>query len=255
MQEQEVVSIRTRKPYKTRSDKGSFEQTERDTFGLRYVAEMQAVRYEHLCDLFGWWKYQRAQQIGDASAVYQPETVAAVRSIINRWKRAGLIVTLQPFRGEPVWVSVTRKGMEQLGFSYVVGFPRSYEALREQAHLYQTSRVRLRFMQSQTYGGYRWIPEQAILIGRGEARRRHSYEHRPDALLVDESGGEMTVIAAVEVELTRKSYDRLSAIMHELLQQYPYVLYVVVPELVPVLLEGRAYFEEEAQRRIEILTL
>src|SRR5260370_4958530 len=49
---------RKRRPYRPRRDRGRFRLTPRDEWGMRYIADMWALRFDQLLDMFALWHYQ-----------------------------------------------------------------------------------------------------------------------------------------------------------------------------------------------------
>src|SRR5260370_26929721 len=51
-------TLRKRRPYRPRRDRGRFRLTPRDEWGMRYIADMWALRFDQLLDMFALWHYQ-----------------------------------------------------------------------------------------------------------------------------------------------------------------------------------------------------
>src|SRR5260370_36995402 len=90
---------RKRRAYRPRRDKGRFKLTPRDEWGMRYVADMRALRFDQLMDMFALWHYQQdlllyEQQLADSQQypqgpypqlpLLQPQATSNVHRIINR---------------------------------------------------------------------------------------------------------------------------------------------------------------------------
>src|SRR6266851_1163666 len=55
-------TLRKRRPYRPRRDRGRFRLTPRDEWGMRYIADMWALRFDQLLDMFALWHYQEEVQ-------------------------------------------------------------------------------------------------------------------------------------------------------------------------------------------------
>src|SRR5215469_14886570 len=51
-------ALRKRRPYRPRRDRGPFRLTPREQWGMRYIADMWAARFEQLPDMVALWQYQ-----------------------------------------------------------------------------------------------------------------------------------------------------------------------------------------------------
>jgi hypothetical protein len=247
----------------TRPDKGRIILTARDWSGLRFAAEMYAVRLDHLGQLFapGLEPAQQEAHTGPAYPVgekrqrlpwprdYQ-KRLNNVYDIARRWVKLGFARLEKPFLNAPMWCWVTKRGLEELGLAYDAGFP----ALADLAHIHQVNHVRLTMARASQTGNqipaHKWISERALAVAAGPAPTRH----RPDGALQLRDGGR----EAVEVELTRKSYQRLHDILSELTAPgsgYSRVWYVVSDSAAPALVEAHAQLDEERQHRVVIYRL
>src|SRR5438876_4609011 len=52
-------ALRKRRPYRPRRDKDRFRLTPRDEWGMRYIADMWALRFDQLLEMFALWHYQQ----------------------------------------------------------------------------------------------------------------------------------------------------------------------------------------------------
>src|SRR5436305_3243246 len=115
---------RKRRPYRVRRDKGRFRLTPRDEWGMRYVADMWALRFDQLQEMFALWHYledmkryeqqlaayqQHSQGPRPEPLMLQAQSKSKVLSIINRWIKHGYAVTDQPHDADPVWLTLTAK--------------------------------------------------------------------------------------------------------------------------------------------------
>ncbi len=265
----------TTQPQKTttRADKGRIILTARDWSGLRFAAEMYAARLDHLGQLFAPG-LEPAQPEPRPSPAYpagqkrrrlpwprDPEKrLANVYDIVRRWQTLGFARLEKPFLNAPMWVWVTRHGLEELGLAYDAGFPQRADL----AHIHQINHVRLTLARAaqirasepaNQVPAHIWISERALAAAQGGQLAGTSVGHRPDGVLQLRNGS----LEAVEVELTRKSYERLQDILSELTAPksgYARVRYFVSENAAPVLVEARAQLEdEERQDRILIYRL
>ncbi len=244
-------TVRRTPHQKTRSDAGRILLQPRDLWALRWIAEQKALRYDQIADLFGLWQgWQEADAAKPlpATSSATPYTFNAVRRVASRWCKLGYARTEKPFALEPPWVWVTQKGVRELGLPYETRFP----MLDDLAHIAAINTVRFRLARSKTYAAFTWRSERAIFASREEGTRDVAYGHTPDGELYAQGEAEPQV--AVEVELTRKSYARLDAILRELTATYPQVLYVVTEQTRNVLLEACACLEPAQQQQITLLT-
>ncbi len=232
---------------------------------MRYVAEMYALRFDQLLDMFALWHYQEdvkryEQQLADyqrhpqgsppVPPTLQPQAKSKVLSIIHRWVEHGYAITDQPHDGDPVWLTLTAKAMRELSLPYEAGFPPK-EDLKESGHIFACTQVRFKLMRTKTYGKYVWWSERAIKANWEEGRSGLAYDQLPDAELYLDGVAQI----CVEAEITRKSDARYDSILANLVDRYPQVLYCVREPLYPVLEAARTRLPAERQQQVEILTL
>ena len=255
-------ALRKRQPYRPRRDRGRFRLTPRDEWGMRYIADMWALRFDQLLDMIALWGYQedmkRYEQRFTARPkgpppelpTLQPQTKSKVLSIMHRWIEHGYAVTDQPYDRDPVWVTLTAKALHELQLPYEAGFP-SRSDLKESSHIYACNQVRCKLMKTKTYGKYVWWSERAIKASWEEGAPGVAYDQLPDAVLYLDGVARL----CVEVELTRKADDRYDQALARLTALYPQVLYCVRGErLYRVLMDARARLGQ-AQQQVQITLL
>ncbi len=258
-------TLRKRRPYRPRRDRGRFRLTPRDEWGMRYIADMWALRIDQLLDLFAYWHYQEdLKRYEQQLAAYrlrlqgpvpdpptlQPQSKSKVLSIIHRWTEHDYALADQPHETDPIWVTLTANAMHELQLPYEAGFP-SRSALKESGHIYACNQVRSKLMKTKTYGKYVWWSERAIKASWEEGALGVAYDQLPDAVLYLDGVARL----AVEVELTRKADDRYDQTLARLTALYPQVLYCVRGErLYRVLMDARARLGQ-AQQQVDIILL
>jgi hypothetical protein len=258
-------TLRKRRPYSPRRDRARFRLTPREEWGMRYIADMWALRFDQLLDMFALWHYQEEMKRYEQQlAVYQlrpqgprPElptlqsqSKSKVLSIINRWIKHAYAVTDQPHDADPVWLTLTAKAMRELKLPYEVGFPPK-EDLKESGHFFACNQVRFKLMKTKTYGKYVWWSERAIKANWEEGAPGVAYDQLPDAVLYLDGVAQL----CVEVELTRKADDRYDQTLARLTALYPQVLYCVRGErLYRVLMDARERLGQ-AQQQVHIILL
>ena len=259
-------TVRKRRPYRPRRDRGRFKLTPRDEWGMRYVASQRALRFDQLLDMFALWHYQedlahyekqlaiyQQQQVGDPPVppVLQPQAKSKVQSILQRWIEHGYAITDQPHDPDPVWLTLTAKAMRELKLPYEAGFPPK-EDLKEDGHLFACNEARFKLMKTKTYGKYVWWSERAIKANWQEGVAGLDYDQLPDAELYLNGVAQI----CVEVELTRKSDDRYDQILADLTRLYPQVLYCVRGEgLYRVLMSACKRLGDERTSQVSVFLL
>lgn len=199
------VPKRTRAP---RSDRGQLRLTERDVSVLLWIGEMYAVRIDQLQRLLGRLSRHETQR----DALVASKTAERV---VARWQKGGLVERDKFLYGEPAWVWLSRKGLQQFELDYRYR-PPSVAGLQ---HRYWTNQVRL-FVE-------RRRPE-VVWIGERRLRAQHpdygvetnQGQHCPDAEIVLEEAR-----IALEVELTQKRASDLLDILYALGGGYGTVWY------------------------------
>jgi len=169
---------------------------------LGFVAEMSSVQLDQLAVLLT----DRGEPAKNAAG--------RARQMAARWRAAGYAETGELSLGEP-WVWATRKGLDACGLRTKLVRPKE-SSLR---HTHAVTDVRLAVERTGAYraGSASWRAERLILSGLSFPARS---EHIPDGEVhwpaVDGSpwAGQTW---AVEVEISRKSVERVAAIMAEVL--------------------------------------
>jgi hypothetical protein len=135
-----------------------------------------------------------------------------VQRTVARLRAAELVRVERMIVGEPAWVTPTSAGMAACGAGFGVWHPR----IGLLAHVAAVNDVRLHIQGRAPET--EWIPERLL------ARERRAGEHLPDGVAITEGRR-----VAIEVELTAKSRDRVTAILDELAGRYDAVLYFCTP--------------------------
>ena len=171
------------------------------------------------------------QFIGEQCAVAQPQLARiagvgeeAVRKFRRNWERAGWTRACVVASGRPPIVWLTGRGHRVASVWF-----RPWRPTRPHHVNHIVAAAEVRLYVSARRPTARWICERELLrrdLAAGLGRERH----RPDALVQTEGG-----TAAVEVELTLKSRERLERIALELHSRYDAVWYFAPRELIPQL--------------------
>jgi hypothetical protein len=198
---------------KERSDKGSIKITERDLSVLRFVGEQYAVRCDQVARLL---KRPAAGTLSDS----------ATRAVIARWEKVGLAEARQVIAGEPKFVWLTRRGLDEVGLSFKPWIPTAASL----AHIFWTNQVRMHT--EARHPAASWRSERELRKGRSMQSISDQHSHEVDAEIHLPEG-----VVAVEVELTSKSVDRRRAIMVEVAQRYATVWYFASPNVAALLEE------------------
>jgi hypothetical protein len=199
----EVTTMTTRsatRGYLPAGDDGVL--TEQDAEILGFIVEMYGVQVDQLAALLA----DRGEPADSAAD--------RARAVVARWRAVGYAETAQLTLGEP-WIWASRKGLDACGLRPKVVKP----ATRGLRHTHAVTHVRLAVERTSVYrdGGATWRAERSILAGLGYPAR---FEHIPDgevhwpAACRSPWAGE---IWAVEIEITRKSVDRVARAMQETL--------------------------------------
>jgi hypothetical protein len=131
-----------------------------------------------------------------------------VQRSVARLRVAGLVRTQRMIVGEAAWVTPTGAGLSACGAGFGVWRPR----IGLLSHVAAVNDVRLHIQGRAP--GTEWIPERVL------ARERRAGEHLPDGVAITEGRR-----VAIEVELTVKSRERVTAILDELAGRFDAVLY------------------------------
>lgn len=230
--------------------------TERDMRGLRFVVEQKAVSYLHLAQHFAP-NFEPALDSpptqddggrtkargGDRRHAPWPRDrkarIHAVSQLVDKWWKSGWVCKERPYLERPQWLWVTEAGLRRLGLEYSDAHFFEEEELN---HLYQVTAIRLRLARrpegaQSTWFAHTWISERAIKASYPQNRPGTVLPHLPDgaleldqdALVKMERGVELPLRRgdriAIEVELSRKHFQRLEEILPDLLRHYRGVWY------------------------------
>src|SRR5712692_10138189 len=230
--------------------------TERSLRGLRFVAEQKAVSYLHLAQYFApnfepaldapLAKHEREwakERGGNRRHVPWPrdrrERIHAVSQLVDKWWKSGWVYKERPYLERPQWLWVTEAGLRRLGLEYSDAHFFEEEELN---HLYQVTAIRLRLARrpespQAAWVAHTWISERAIKASYPQNRPGIVLPHLPDGVLeLDEDapvkmerGVELPLRRgdriAIEVELSRKHFQRIEEILPDLLRNYRGVWY------------------------------
>jgi hypothetical protein len=100
-------------PRKPRAEKGLAQLTQRDLDILRLIGEQTAYRFDQMQGLLARHPQTQAK---DPAFLSQGQTSALIR----RWKLLGLAGSDNLRPHEPVWISLTQKGLALVGISYQI---------------------------------------------------------------------------------------------------------------------------------------
>jgi hypothetical protein len=169
---------------------------------LGFVAEMSGVQLDQLATLLT----DQGKPAEDAAGL--------ARQMVARWRAAGYAETGELSLGEP-WVWATRKGLAAFGLRARLVRPKE-ASLR---HTHAVTDVRLALERTSAYraDGGSWRAERQILTRLPFPARS---EHIPDGEVHWPAAGGSPWAGqawAVEVEISRKSVERVAAIMAEVL--------------------------------------
>ena len=281
-----------------RSDYGTFKVTDRDWDGSLFVAEMKFVRYDTLGEYLApgfepandtsqtldekdeWPRHHGGKRTGIPWPGESRKRLNAVAQVVNRWERKmGFAETWQPFASQPKWVRITEEGLRELGLPWAeIPFPER-ERLRHDAehnsHIHRMNQVRLSLARGDVeVPRHRWISEREIEANLPLKEPGVTLPHKPDGYLeLEEDGawelkrGDRSIERipllqgsriGIEVELSRKSYERLGTqVLPSLLEHYDFVWYFCLQEAYnAVVVARRDYLRtHEERKRIRILQL
>lgn len=162
-----------------------------------------------------------------------------VGRVVNRriqaWRDAGLVRSKTFLVGTPATVRLTADGGAAAGLPW-----RPYEpTLATVAHRHAVGPVRAEAEAM----GQGWVCERELREGLGGRPL-----HLPDGVVVSEDGNGRTWRTAVEVELTRKTEVRVSAILRHLLATYDDVVYRAAPGAATVVKRAAAGLATGSER-------
>lgn len=193
---------------KTRSDKGVLRLNARDSLILTWIGEQYAIRIDHLQELLGRYRTERPISEGKTGAL----AVSTVYNLVRRWKAAKLVDSAFKEGGKPPYVWLTSAGYKEVGLSYKEGAP----SLARIRHIRSVAKVRLRL--EELYPDARWVSERELwqAVNRLSERERAKIDHVPDGELHLSDGR----IVVIEVELAKKTKERIRAILQGLKHRY-----------------------------------
>lgn len=230
--------------------------TERSIRGLRFTADQKAVSYIHLAQYFAP-NFEPALDYPPARdddkrliarggnrrnapwPLDRKARIHAVSQIVDKWWKNGWVWKERPHLERPKWVWVNEAGLRRLGLEYIDAHFFEEEELN---HLYQVTAIRLRLARRPedphaVWFAHTWISERAIKASYPQNRPGILLPHLPDgaleldedALVKMERGVELPLRRgdriAIEVELSRKHFQRLEEILPDLLRHYRGVWY------------------------------
>jgi hypothetical protein len=162
-------------------------------------------------EVLGWLAEQYGGRI-DQLEVLLAAGPRTVQRTVARLRAAGLVRTQRVLVDEPAWVLPTSAGMSACNSGFGAWRPR----IGLLNHVAAVNDVRLHIQGRAPTT--EWIPERVL------ARDRLAGEHLCDGLAITEGRR-----VAIEVELTVKSWRRVTAILDELAVRFDAVLYFCAP--------------------------
>jgi hypothetical protein len=221
-------------PNRRRSDAGQIRLQARDVTGLITLAEMYAAPYDLL-----------------AARLATPEKL--LRSVVGRWRAAGLAATGRLTDG-PFWCWLTPAGMRHVGYQWEAARPPLARLAHVRASL--AARIWLEAGEAWQQGSAEWRCERELRASRAGVGQPG---HVPDAEVTWPSvpgsprAGETW---CVEVELTPKALARAQQIMAGLLaQHYAQLVYLCAPPALNVITQAAKKFRAEQTARVVVLPL
>ncbi len=189
--------------------------------------------------------------------------VHAQMQIVNHWVELGYAEVERPNRDTPLWVVVTRAGMERIGAPYDdVPFPAG-----NLEHMYLVNEVRLFLLRSTKIPQHSWTSEREIQAHEPFKHKGLELPHRTDGIMTIEIGGDMPLGGstvhleggeriAIEVERTRKDFKGLEKdILPDLLAHYDRVWYFANPGPYAAVSQSREKLTPDQQKRLHIWRL
>jgi hypothetical protein len=205
----------------------------RDQAVLEWVAQMGTVdlRQVGVCLL---------RFDGDPQATI---TLARVRQVVSRWVHLGYADTRRILADRAALVWVTQSGCRFLGHDYLQRPEPSLTTIR---HTLVAADARLYFEKGLGSRLVTWVSDREL---RSTARNLGLSGHIPDGI-AELSTGSRT---AVEVELSVKSAERLSHILHDLTSGYDHVVYVASPQAQIAVTRVAAQLDSERRRKLNVV--
>lgn len=242
--------------------------TDRDVEVLRWTGEQYGAPVDQVQQLLGREQRQiKGEKLGAhiRSTTKEAGTVTVVTAErkIKKWMEMGMVEREKLFMGKPAWIWLTRKGLSLLDNDYRYLRPR----LATLAHIYAANQVRLHLEAQFEQQGrvYTWHSDRLLkkrYASEKEATDRDRKEneppaqekHIPDAEIEMEVDGKPATLA-IEVELTRKTKQRLRAILAELAPAYGSIWYFAPPTVEPFVKAQIATLPEDQQKRFVVYPL
>ncbi len=278
-----------------RSDYQTYKVTDRDWEGWRFVAEMKFVRFDTLGEYWapGFEPANDESHTLDDQGIsprrhggkrtdmpwpsdYR-KRLNAVAQVVSRWEhKMSVAETWQPFASQPKWVGITEQGLFELGLPWAeIPFPER-DRLRHDAehssHIHRINQVRLALARGDVeIPRHRWISEREIEANLPPKEPGVKLPHKPDGYLELEEDGAWELKRGdgsieriplfrgsrigVEIELSRKSYERLAThVLPGLLEHYDFVWYFCLQEAYHAVVAARRNYvqTDEERKRIRI---
>lgn len=276
---------------KRRSDYGSYEYNQRDHNLQLIVAQQTFLSLDHLADFAdpdlrpaidesveGEPNKKRGGKRDGSWPLDRKKRLHAITEVVRRWERKqGYVETWKPWDNTPAWVRVNEAGLRTLGLPWnEIPFPEKRKRLLPTGHTYQVNKRRLALARGSAEApAHTWICERAILYDQLKRDPDMVRAHRPDGVMIVKKAsafplkrGETVVEQiplavgqriAVEVELSKKGFDRLgNGILPSLLRTYDFAWYFCGNDTVyqTIIKARRDYLStNEERKRIRILLL
>ncbi len=221
------------KTVKERKDKGKVKITERDLRLIRFIAEQYAIHLEHLRRLN---EILEGQPIGESTA----------RRILDRWQKAGFVESQKVYAKDPIYIWVTRKGLDLVGFEYLKATVPSETTFR---HLSAITNFRLSIEEGKGSKG-KFKSERLIRSEMVGAKKGEALPHVPDGEVLINA-----VVFPIEIELSYKKLARIESIMRELLSRYKAIYYYVTDETRTGVQHALERLPDNMQGRVKINNL
>jgi len=194
---------------KRRSDYGSVRLTTRDLAILKWIGEQYAIRFDHLQFLATRYAIDLTSDLLGYHGAY---------GLSSRWVKLGLVEREKIFADDPMWLWLTKKGIETAGLDH----PYKVPAISRFAHVHAVNAVRLH-VEAKAGDSAKWICEREA----NALRKEEGQKHLIDGLVEYPDENELV---GVEVELTQKRQERLNSILKELRANYKSVWYFASDE-------------------------
>jgi hypothetical protein len=211
--------------------------TDRDVLLLRWIGEQYCARSDLLAVLMA--QHSTDQTVRAAGRVSD----TATHRRIGAWREAGLVATEQLRAKTSATVWLTTGGMTTAGLGWRATVP----TCATEAHRHAIGVVRA-WMESRGLGD-RWICERELRDGLDlDYAARGRRDHLPNGVVVSTATDGHVRRTAIEVELTRKTEARVSAILRQLLKTYDDVVYRAAPGTATVVQRAVAALKTGSER-------